>query len=165
MKNHRSTSLCSHPEIEVYFADLYKNQDLDAYLREFIFKSNHCRLNFRRYKENINDLLNIRQRCFLCQMALDTPRHLFEECRIGHQLRRTLSSILTNFNCNYNSLQNNQKVYCHLVNKNEKIIQFLLSASNYSIYRIKLKKMFNQDYIANYHETNYCFIKRVKMRI
>ena len=112
-------------------------------------------------------MLNTGQKCILCLSSIDTPMHLFQECRAGFALRDKLSNILVKINRNYPNMNCDQKVYCsfNTCNNTDKNTQYLICVANYSIYRIKLKKMFNRDFIPSDIEAMYSFIKTVKLRI
>ena len=86
---HIPASIRRFSNLSCYFPNIKKSLFLDPYLREFMFKLYHCKLLFKRYSLNMNDLLNFNsQKCNLCGIAIDTPRHLFMRCNHGKLLRK-----------------------------------------------------------------------------
>ena len=166
-KNHRPASIIRYPEMGDYLAKLTSYKFLDPYLRDFLFRLYHCKLNFKRYRLNLDDLLNFGQRCILCQDAIDTPSHLFETCEKGRLLREKRDILINALNHQNMMLGEDQKVYSFFNNTNvtNKALQYIICASNYSIYKVKLKKFFNSEYLLSDEEAMFCFINRVKLRI
>ena len=68
-RNHVPASIIRYPENTNFFAQLCYYKFLHPYLRDFLFKLYHCKLNFKRYTLNINDFLNFGEKCILCQNA------------------------------------------------------------------------------------------------
>ena len=166
-RNHRPASISRFPENEFFFGQLYFKKILDPYLREFLFRLYHCKLNFKRYRLNINDLLNFGQKCTLCKISIDTPQHLFEVCQMGNLLRNLCILLLSKIGCNYHTLTQDQKIYCFFENTDDisKLSQYILCAANYSIYKIKLKKIFDTTFSPTSEMAVIFFIKRIKWRI
>ena len=164
---HIPAAIIRYPEMGNYLSNLVSYKHLDPYLRYFLFKLYHCKLYFKRYRLNINDMLNFGQKCILCENAIDTPTHLFERCQIGEQLRYKRDSILRNFDHGYINLNENEKVFSHFTNLNEinKITHYIITLCNYSIYRIKMKKFYDRNYVVVNNEVNHTFTNRLKMRI
>ena len=169
-KNHIPTSVVNFPEIMMNgcFKNLNGNKFLDPYLREFLFKLYHRRLLFKRYKLNINDLLNFdRQRCTLCNISIETPEHLFMECSLGALMRERLKQILSSFNVHYNTLSIDNKVLSNFSDENRcsNIIQMVITLANYTIYKFKLKKFFNIEHDISSQSIETSFILKLKNRI
>ena len=92
-------------------------------------------------------MLNFGQRCLLCNSAIDTPKHFFDSCTAGSLLRNKRDTIIRIFNTNNRILNDEEKIYS-VFNKDysqNKTIQYLITVSNYSIFRTKMKKYFNSE--------------------
>ena len=165
--NHTPTSIIRYPEMINYFAQLGSYHFLDPYLRQFLYKLYHCRLYFKRYRLNINDMLNFGQRCLLCNSAIDTPKHLFVSCEAGSQLREKRDTLIRIYNTNNTTLNENEKIYSLFPQTNYEImvIQYIVTLSNYSIFRIKMKKYFDREYIVCNTDPFYFFLEKLKSRI
>merc|ERR1712074_264646 len=108
---YRPASIIRYSEMSIYFQPLKNYKLLDPYLREFIYKLYHCKLIFKRYRLNLNDLLNNGQKCILCNNAIDTPKHLFEECEKGTLLRNKCENLIRTINHQNITLTEEQRVY------------------------------------------------------
>ena len=147
-----------------YLANLPNYDFLDPYLRQFLFKLYHCRLFFKRYQININDMLNFGQKCLLCNNAIDTPTHLFDQCRIGDVLRSKRDSLISNFH--FDSLSDSEKVFSYFNDYTGKeVTHFMITLCNHSIYKTKMKKFFDPDYMVLNQDPLYNFINSLKVRI
>ena len=166
-RNHKPAAILKYPEMGIYLNKLPKYSFLDPYLRQFLYKLYHCRLYFKRYRLNINDMLNFGQRCILCNNAIDTPVHLFENCEKGSALREKRDNLIQNYNLNNFILSQDNKVYSVFdTSSQEKTIQqYIITATNYTIYRIKMKKFYDRSYVVTNEEAMYSFINRLKLRI
>ena len=112
-------------------------------------------------------MLNFRQRCILCNNAIDTPHHLFENCESGRLLREKRDYLITFYNFDNTNITENKKVYAYF-NKNynkNKVIQDIIKISNYSIYREKMKRFYDQTYQGTNEAAMYTFLNRLKLRI
>ena len=167
IRNHVPTSIIRYPENIIYFTQLCYYKFLDPYLREFLFKLYHCRLIFKRYKLNINDLLNFGEKCILCQNAIDTPKHLFNVCDKGSLLREKRNHILRLMNFDIAHSDNEQRTYNFFKNDlaSNKTILFIMCVCNYSMYRMKLKKIYDPGYSVSLEEAMFSFIRRIQLRI
>ena len=166
--NHIPSSIIKFPELIIngYFKNLKHSNFLDPYLREFLFKLYHCRLYFKKYKLNINDYLNNGHRCILCRQFFDTPTHLFLHCNLGSELRTTRNFLINELNILNIHYGPDKLAYSNFkFPSNAKAVQFIITSSNYTIYKFKMKKFFNVD--ANINETSilHAFIQKVKSRI
>ena len=166
-RNHTPTAIMRYSEMGVLLKKLPNYSFLDPYLRQFLYKLYHCKLIFKRYRLNINYMLNLNQKCILCNNAIDTPKHLFEYCEKGRNLRGKRDYLITFYNHNNIYLTENKKIYSYFNKSYEenKIIQYIITASNYSIYREKIKKFYDRTYIVNNEAATYSFINRLKLRI
>jgi len=166
-RNHVPASIIRYPENTNFFAQLCYYKCLDPYLRDFLFKLYHCRLNFKRYSLNINDLLNFGEKCILCQNAINTPKHLFNVFDKGSWLREKRNSIMRLLNFDIVHLNNEQTTYNYFKSDlaSFKTLLYILCVGNYSMYRIKLKKMYDSDYSVSSEEGMFSFIKRLQLCI
>ena len=164
---HTPAAIIRYPEMGNFLSNLTSYKHLDPYLRYFLFKLYHCKLYFKRYKLNIDDMLNFGQKCILCDNAIDTPTHLFERCDIGEQLRYKRDFILRNFDHGYVNLNENERVFSYFTTLNEinRITHYIITLCNYSIYRIKMKKFYDRNYVVVNNEVNHSFTNRLKLRI
>ena len=96
--NHTPAAVLRYPEMKNFLFGLQKYTFLDPYLRQFLYKLYHCKLYFKRYRLNINDMINFGQKCLLCNNAIDTPKHLFERCEVGNMLRAKRDIIFSRLN-------------------------------------------------------------------
>jgi len=129
-----------------------------------LFKFYHCRLYFKKYETNINDILNFGQRCLLCNNAIDTPRHLFDQCRIGDILRAKRDTLILHFN--HDSLSDSERIFSYFNDYNgEEVTHLIITLCNHSIYKIKMKKLFDPDYTASNQDPLINFINNLKIRI
>ena len=104
-------------------------------------------------------MLNFGQRCLLCNSAIDTPKHLFDNCTAGSLLRSKRDTIIRIFNTNNRILNEEEKIYSvfnHAESQN-KIIQYLITVSNYSIFRTKMKKYFNREHTVHNSDSMFFF--------
>ena len=155
-------------ELAFYFPNLKNSMFLDPYLREFLYKLYHCKLIFKRFRLNINDLLNLDgQKCILCNQAIETPKHLFTQCRYGNLLRSKRNEILSKYSNDIGHITDDEFVYGILRNgsNSAKITQYLITLSNYVIYKYKLKKFFNRTADINEHIITNDYIGKLKLRI
>ena len=165
--NHTPAAIIKYSDMAQYLRKLPTYKFLDPYLRFFLFKLYHCKLYFKRYKLNINDLLNFGQKCILCYNAIDTPSHLFEKCAMGKKLRDKRDHILNKLNYINSNSNENEKVYacCDNTSNIDETQRYIIVASNYSIYSIKMKKWFDNEYIVSNNDAMFNFIHRIKVRI
>ena len=169
-KNHIPASVIRFPEYLTngFFENLHKSYFLDPYLREFLFKLYHTKLMFKRYKLNINDLLNFeRHRCTLCNISIETPKHLFSICRLGLMMRNKRNSILQKMNLNQQNTYEENFIYSNFKNDgiDNNIRKFIVTAANYTIYKAKMKKFYNVDTNVSNIDIAKIFIETVKNRI
>ena len=166
-RNYRPAAITRYSEMGLFLEKLPMYKFLDPYLREFLYKLYHCKLYFKRYRLNINDMLNFGQKCILCNDAIDTPDHLFENCEKGFLLRNKRNLLITFYNNNNITLSAYEKVYSFLnrENQNNKIFHYIITASNYSIYKIKMKKFYDSNYIVTEEAAMHAFSNRLKLRI
>ena len=118
-RNHRPAAIARYSEMGLFLERLPFYKFLDPYLREFLYKLYHCKLYFKRYRLNINDMLNFGQKCILCNDAIDTPDHLFENCEKGFLLRNKSNLLITFYNNNNITLSAYEKVYSYLNEENQ----------------------------------------------
>ena len=169
-KNHIPTSFIRFPEYSFngYFEELNKSNFLDPYLREFLFKLYHARLVFKRYKLNINDMLNFdRDRCTLCNISIETPKHIFTICKFGLLMRNKRKFILQLIHLGNRNLSQENLIYSIFRNNDRvnKILQFIITVSNYCMYKAKMKKYYNVDTEVSDIQIAKSFIDTVKDRI
>ena len=152
-----------------YFLSVFGKNNLDPYLREFLYKFYHCVPYFKKYKTDINDLINLNNnnKCFLCGISLDTPSHLFNYCKFGKDMRKFRNKIIKKININNIQISNENLIYANIPNNNNinLMIQYLIVLSNYVIYRVKMKKFYNLNYTPSISESLYAFRHRLKFRI
>jgi len=161
---HVPSAIARFSQMRDYLANLPRYYFLDPYLRQFLFKFYHCRLYFKRYQININDMLNFGQRCLLCNNAIDTPKHLFDQCKIGEIIRSKRDTLISNFH--HVSLSDSENVYSYLSDYNGKeVTHFMITLCNYSIYKTKMKKFFDPNYMVSNQDPLYSFINNLKVRI
>ena len=160
-------SIIRYPEMGVLLKILLKYDFLDPFLRQFLNKLCHCKLIFKRYRLNINDMLNFRQRCILCNNAIDTPKHLFERCERGISLREKRDLLIRNVNFNNTNITENKKIYSYFSKSynDNKLLQYIITASNYSIYKVKMKLFYDPSYVVTNEAATYIFVKIIKQRI
>ena len=150
------------------FPTLKDSHFLDPYLRQFLFKLYHCKLIFKRYRLNINDMLNLdRQKCILCYQSIETPKHLFTQCNYGYSLRQKRNQLLRKYDNGFDILNENNLVYSIMREKTNaaKVAQLIITLSNFVIYQFKLKKFFNVTAEVNEHMISNNFISKLKFRI
>ena len=165
-KNHIPAAIVRYPEMKNYLHKLPNYYFLDPYLREFLFKLYHCRLVFKRYRLNINDMINFGQKCLLCNNAIDTPNHLFMNCEIGELVRVKRDNLIYLYKNQILNLDMNAKVFSYARNDNlDTVIQYIITVSNYCIYRIKMKKFYDINYFVKREDPVYMLINRIKSRI
>ena len=112
-------------------------------------------------------MINFGQKCLLCNNAIDTPKHLFERCEVGNMLRAKRDIIFSKLNFENISLNEDERTYC-MFRQNEikdKVMQYLVTVSNYSIFRVKMKKFYDRQHIITNEEPLYIFLNRIKIRI
>ena len=165
---HRPAVVRRYSDMIQYFPNVKKSKFLDPFLKEFLFKLYHCRLFFKRFRLNINDLLNFdRQQCILCQRGIDTPKHLFTRCRYGYFLRQKREELFNKYEIQQNFLTEEVVVYSVLKNDDNalKVTQFIITLSNYIMYKHKMKKFYN--ITTNVNSDLICkeFIGKLKFRI
>ena len=165
--NHTPAAVIRYSEMGIYLTHLPSYSFLDPYLRQFLYRLYHCKLYFKRYKLNINDMLNFNEKCILCNLAIDTPVHLFKNCIIGEQLRHKRDMLLNVYNIRNVQFSEEKIVYSCIENKNRpnNIIQLIITTANYSIYRMKMKKYYDHEFIISQENPVYTFVNRMKMRI
>ena len=122
---------------------------------------------FKRYRLNINDLINFGQRCILCHSDIDTPLHLFQECPKGTQIRDLRDHLIRPLNVNNTPMDHNKLIFSVFDEDYEdlKEIHFIITACNYSIYRIKVKKFFDPSYSLSSQEAINSYKILIKSRI
>ena len=112
-------------------------------------------------------MLNFRQRCSLCNQAIDTPHHLFENCEKGRLLREKRDYLIMSYNFENINLTENKKVYSYFnksYNRN-RVIQYIITVANFSIYREKMKNFYDQTYTATNESAMFTFLNKIKLRI
>ena len=168
--NYIPTAIKKFPEIRIknLFNIVVTSKFLDPFLREFLFKFYHCRLNFKRYTINRDILLNWSNfSCILCRQEIDTPKHLFIYCSYGNEIREIRNQLIrkiTNLDCN---LDEEKLIYAKFNNKidSNKIVQYLIVLSNYLMYKNKLKKFYCPEELIDTYPMNNDFINNIKNRI
>ena len=112
-------------------------------------------------------MLNFNQKCILCNHAIDTPVHLFKNCTIGEQLRHKRDMLLNVYNIRNVQLSEENIVYSCIENNNWpiNIIQLIITITNYSIYRMKMKKYYDHEFVLSQENPVYTLVNRIKMRI
>ena len=167
-RNHVPTSILRNPENLPFFKSLYNNRFSDPFIREFLFRLYHHRLIFKRYKLNINDMLNFGQRCNSCFQGIDTPKHCFEICSFGQDLRYKRNDIISKLNqtSGINIVEENY-IYCNIISLNRigEIMNYILALSNYAIYTTKIKKLLDPSCVIQQNESLYIFKQKLKQRI
>ena len=166
-QDYTPAAIVRYPEMGILLKALPNYKFLDPFFRQFLYKFYHCKLFFKRYRLNINDMLNFGQRCSLCNDAIDTPRHLFNRCERGISLREKRDLLLRNFNLNNINITETKTTFSYFSKnyKNNKILQYIITASNYSIYKVKIKKHYDLSYVVTNESASFIFDKIVKQRI
>ena len=75
--------------------------------------------------------------------------------------------ILRNLDHGYINLNVNERVFSNFttLNKINRITHYIITLCNYSIYRIKMKKFYDRNYVVVNNEVNHSFTNRLKLRI
>ena len=166
--NHVPASIRRNPENKFYFETLTMNKFADPYLREFLFRLYHWRLVFKRFKLNINDMLNTGQRCNLCSREIDTPVHCFQFCSYGHDLRIKRDTLIGLIKGTTQiSITEENYTFCNINTSSniDNILNFINALSNYSMYTVKLKKFLDPSIRIEETESLHIFTKKLKQRI
>ena len=170
--NYTPAALIRFPETlaNKLFNNVFGKNILDPYLREFLYKFYHCVPYFKKYKTDLNDLINLNtnNKCLLCGLFLDTPNHLFNNCKFGQDMRNLRNNIIKKiYNDNNFHISNYNLIYANFSNRSpiSLMIQYIIVLSNYVIYRLKMKKYYNCDFLPNTSESMHVFIHRLKFRI
>ena len=169
-KNYIPAAIKKFPELgsKNLFSIAASCKFLDPYLREFLFKFYHCRLYFKRYSRNINDLLNwTNNSCFLCKGSLDTPVHLFMFCKYGKKLREKRNELIYKLIGYQKLLNEDNLIYGKIETKanRNKIIQYLIVLSNYLMYKLKMKKYYCPEEVINENLVMQELLLNLKKRI
>ena len=167
---HIPAAIIRFSEIAVnrYFVHLKNNKFIDPYLKEFLFKFYHCKLLFKKYKLTRDDLLILdRHMCILCLNAKDTPEHLFTECSYGSSMRLVRDSLINVYKPINLSLTVENLVYANLNNGStpNTVINFLITVSNYCIYKTKMKKFYNLNDRISINDSKFSFTHKIKNRV
>merc|ERR1712105_105402 len=86
---------------------------------------------------------------------------------MGENLREKRDQILDKLNYNSAHYIESEKVYacCNNTSYFNEVQQYIIVASNYAIYSIKMKKWFDRGYIVSNNDAMFNFIHRIKVRI
>ena len=105
--------------------------------------------------------------CILCLNAKDTPEHLFTECTYGFSMRLVRDSLIEVYRPINLNLTIENLVYANLNNKSttNTVINFLITVSNYCIYKTKMKKFYNVNDRITVNDSKFSFIHKVKCRV
>ena len=169
-KNHIPSVMIRFPEMEFNncFKSLKMNKFTDPYLLQFLFKFYHGRLFFKKYKITRDDFLNHgTHKCILCEGCIDTPKHLFLYCSLGNELRNMQNKLILAYNIQSENITTENRIYSNFTLKriDIKVIQFIITLSNYTLYKFKMNKFYNVGTEITESNIKFSFLQALKNRI
>merc|ERR1712090_6544 len=93
--------------------------------------------------------------------------HLFLICQYGYELRQLRDKLLTFYNNSDIPITDENLIYSNLEGQKHDInvLQLIITLSNYSIYKLKMRKFYNQECFTNRSSLKLSFLLSTKNRI
>ena len=151
----------------LFFSALHKRKVFSPELKDFLFKLYHGRLLFKRYHISLNDYLhNKRLTCSLCCSGVESPKHLFTNCFYGNLLRNNRDRIIANYDSG-SSISEEALISSYIsgCDAQTNVISLIIAMSNHTIYKFKMKKIYNSNEIISPEQIMCSFTKNLKNRI